>query len=87
MDFQSLKNEYMNQMNCAEYLDINPNFACVEYRKTVAHKMLYSLATDTGRHDYLKYNDAMRRAARKFGYKKTALLKDALKQANVFSLV
>lgn len=79
MNLAEFKNTYKSNMLSPEYLEINPQFAQEEYREYVASKMINSVLEDKGRHDWLKYNDAMRKAAKIFGIKTSKEFREILK--------
>jgi hypothetical protein len=72
--------EYANQLNCPELLACVPEYADEDHRLRTAYKMIRGVATSTDRHDYLKYNPAMRRAANKFKVKSSVKFREYIRE-------
>lgn len=72
---EKFKLEYVNQLKSAEYLKVNPHYESEEVRKAVVEKMLNAIKTTVHNADWLKYNDAMRKAARKCGLRSSRELR------------
>ena len=80
MNMEEFKEAYQQEMSKEDYTSINENFTHEPYRKGVVETMTKALIDDKSNHDYLKYNDAMRRASKRFKISKTSELKLILRK-------
>jgi hypothetical protein len=81
MNIEAFIMAYEQELSAPEYLAVNPHYECAKERHRVAQKMTQSVLNDEHRHDWLKYNDAMRRAAKRFGIKTSKEFREAIKQS------
>lgn len=75
----AMKQAYAEELNTDEYHRCDSKFESMEYCHQIAEKMVANVKNDKSRHDYLKYNQAMRRSAKRFGIKTTRQFREMLR--------